>query len=303
MRRKVEIIAEIGECFNGDMETADKLIAAAATAGCDYAKFQTLDIDGIDNDDPERDWFLKIALDKERIEYLRERCALHGIEFLCSPEKKRQAEMLRELGERRVKIASSCVVDAELMDYVAKTFPVVFVSTGMASLKEVDAAMEKLSGQEKIYLMHCVSEYPTGPLLEKRGLRALEPSNVRLRMMDFLMERYPNAIVGYSDHTAGTAAPIAAVARGAGVLEKHITLDRTTPMRNYLEGKRYLGTDHVLSLEPEELEAMVAAIRDVEAMLAPETWERTEGEKILMDFLRGRFDNDGNNAEPATETP
>jgi N,N'-diacetyllegionaminate synthase len=289
MKKHTVVIAEIGECFNGDLRQAEKLIRVAAAAGCDYAKFQTLDKEGISQDDPERDWFLSIALEENELRVLIKYCRDHKIKFLCSPEKTENAGTLKKLGCREVKIASTCAWDTELIDYVAAQFPIVFISTGMASLEEIDDLMDKFDRQEQVYLMHCISEYPTGPLLEQRGLKALNPKDVRLRMMDILMRRYPQAIVGYSDHTVGLTAPIAAVARGAGVIEKHITLDRETPVKNFIESKQYLGTDHVLSVEPDELEAMVHGIREVESMLEPDTWDRTEGEKILMSFLKGRF--------------
>lgn len=289
MKEHTVIIAEIGECFNGDLNQAEQLIRAAAAAGCDYAKFQTLDREGISPDDPERDWFLSIALEEEELRTLIQYCKEHNIGFLCSPEKAGNARTLKKLGCREVKIASTCAWDTELVDYIAEQFPIVFISTGMASLEEIDDLMPKFHRQEQVYLMHCISEYPTGPLLEQRGLKALNPKDVRLKMMDMLTKRYPRAIVGYSDHTLGLTAPIAAVARGAGVIEKHITLDRETPIKNYLERKQYLGTDHVLSLLPEELSEMVRGIREVESMLTPDRWDRTEGEKILMPFLKGRF--------------
>jgi sialic acid synthase SpsE len=137
--------------------------------------------------------------------------------------------------------------------------------------------------------MHCISEYPTGPLLEKRGLVALAPEDARLNMKRMLISMFPHRKVGYSDHTAGILVPVAAVAMGAQVIEKHITLDRSTPMRNFQAGGPYLGTDHVLSLEPAELREMVRMIREVEKSLGPWEWDRTEGEKILRDFIRGRF--------------
>ena len=105
--------------------------------------------------------------------------------------------------------------------------------------------------------MHCISEYPTGPLLEQRGLKALSNEDVRLNMMRMLIELFPQYNIGYSDHTCGILAPLVAVAMGAKVIEKHITLDRQTPMKNFETGGEYLGTDHVLSLEPEELGEMV----------------------------------------------
>lgn len=285
------VIAEIGECFNGDMAQAERLVKVAAETGCDYAKFQTLDRQGIAEDDPERDWFLKIALDESALKHLMECCSKSRIKFLCSPEKAANAETLRRLGSREVKIASTCAWDGELAAYVAANFPIVFLSTGMSSLEEVDALMAKLSRQEAVYIMHCVSEYPTGPLLEQRGLKALAPKDVNLRMMDILSARYPHAHVGYSDHTDGIVAPIAAVARGARVIEKHITLDRRGPVSSFLEKRGYMGTDHVLSLEPEELRTMVKGIREVESMLGTGDWVRSEGEKLLMGFLQGRFSN------------
>lgn len=288
---KTIIIAEIGECFNGDFYQAEELIKVSAEAGCDYAKFQTLDKDGISNDDPERDWFLKIALSENDLNRLMQCCKKHNIQFLCSPENIKHAKLLKRLGCNEVKITSTCAWDEEMVDYIAQNFSIVFLSTGMASLEDVDELMNKFDKQEKVYLMHCVSEYPTGPLLEQRGLTALKPEDVHLRMMDILMKRYPNAVVGYSDHTSGINAPIAAVARGAKVIEKHITLDRSTPVKNFLEGKEYMGTDHVLSAEPEELKTMVSSIREVENMIGSDSWERSEGEKILMNFLKGRFSN------------
>ena len=97
--------------------------------------------------------------------------------------------------------------------------------------------------------------------------------------------------IGYSDHTSGILAPIAAVAMGAMVVEKHVTLDRKKPIENFNKGKKYLGTDHILSAEPEELKEMVSQIREVEKMLGKPKWERSEGEKILRNFLRKRFCN------------
>lgn len=286
---KTIIIAEIGECFNGDMQQAHELIKSAADAGCDYAKFQTLDKEGIASDDPERDWFLKIALSKEMIAQLISWCDEAGIRFLCTPENKKSAVILKQLACNEVKIASTCLWDVELVDYVAGNFSNVFISTGMSSLEEIDQVMKKLSRQKQIYLMHCISEYPTGPLLEQRGLKALSPEDVHMAMMDILSERYPDVTIGYSDHTSGIIAPIVAVARGAKVIEKHITLERELPIKNYNNQGPYLGTDHVLSLEPAELKQMTFAIRDAEKMVGPKVWERTEGEKILMDFLKGRF--------------
>ena len=125
--------------------------------------------------------------------------------------------------------------------------------------------------------------------MEQMGLKALSPEDVRLNMMRMLMALFPQHAIGYSDHTSGILAPVAAVAMGARVIEKHITLDRQTPIEHFLAGKEYLGTDHVLSLEPEELREMVRQIREVELMVGPWRWERSRGEIILRKFLRERF--------------
>jgi len=159
----------------------------------------------------------------------------------------------------------------------------------MATLDEVTAAVSTLSRIAELIIMHCVSEYPTGPLLEQRGLRALAPQDVRFNLMKILQEKFPNHIIGYSDHTAGILAPVMAVALGARVIEKHFTLDRRTPVENFLQGGEYLGTDHVLSAEPEELREMARQIREVEKMFGPTEWRRSPGEEILSDFLKGRF--------------
>jgi len=289
---RILVIAEIGECWNGDFDQALKLIDVAAGAGCDYAKFQTLDREGIANDDPERDWFLSIALDRGQLEKLRAHARKAGIGFLVTPEKRKQAELLADMGCEEVKVASSCLVDDDMLAFMAAHFRRVFLSTGLAELPEIDHAVSRLRSVPELYILHCVAEYPTGPLLEERGLRALADENTHLAMMSILAQRYPHARVGYSDHTVGLMAPIVAVAAGARVIEKHITLDRATPVNNFNSGGRYLGTDHVLSLEPEELREMMLQIRKVEAMLGPAEWKRTAGELKLRAFLRGRFHQD-----------
>ena len=148
----------------------------------------------------------------------------------------------------------------------------------------------------ELYIFHCIAEYPTGPLLDERGLVALQDEDVHMEMMNILAERYPDARVGYSDHTVGLLAPIVAAASGARAIEKHITLDRETPLRNYREKGPYLGTDHVLSLEPGELAEMVRTIRLIEKMLGAKQWRRSAGELKLREFLRSRFHHHEQNA-------
>lgn len=287
--RKTIIIAEVGECFNGDIETAKRLIYEVKEAGCDIVKFQTLDYENISDDDPERDWFKKIALNPEKIRYLINCANEIGIQILFTPENIKTAEWLLEQNQKDVKIPSSSAADRELTAFINDNFDRVFMSTGLASLDEVNEAANNLSDVKELYIMHCVSEYPTGPLLQQRGLKALSHEDVRLNMMKILMALFPHHKVGYSDHTDGILAPIAAVAAGADVIEKHITLDRKTPIKNFETGGEYMGTDHVLSIEPPELKEMVRQIREAEKILGEWKWQRSEGERILRDFLRERF--------------
>lgn len=286
---KTIIIAEIGECFNGDLDRAQRLMFEAGEAGCDIAKFQTLDYENISEDDPEKEWFEKIALSQADIKKLIDYADTLELHILFTPENIKTAGWLLEAGLKDVKIASSTTNEKEFIEFVNAHFDRVFMSTGMCSLNEVNEAVDSLKQVRELYIMHCVSEYPTGPLLEQRGLKALSPEDVRLNMMRILMALFPQHKIGYSDHTVGILAAVAAVAMGAAVIEKHITLDRKTPVENFLQGKEYLGTDHVLSAEPEELREMVRQIREVEQMLGPWKWERSEGEIILREFLRERF--------------
>lgn len=286
---RVIIIAEVGECFNGELERAKEMIAVAWDAGCDIVKFQTLDYENIPEGDPEKDWFKKIALDPEKMRYLIGCAKEAGIEILFTPENVKTAGWILDAGLKSVKIASSCMSDAELIKFANGRFNKVFISTGMAELEEVKTAVKNLGKVRELYILHCVSEYPTGPLLEKRGLRALADEDAHINMIKMLIRQFPDHTIGYSDHTAGIMVPAFAVAAGAKVIEKHITLDKKTPVDNFKTGGQYLGTDHILSLEPDELRQMVVQIRQVEKILGEDRWERSDGEQILKDFLRKRF--------------
>lgn len=286
---KTLIIAEIGECFNGEMDRAEKLMLVAKEAGCDIAKFQTLDYENTSEDDPEASWFKKIALDPKKISYLIRYANKIGIGILFSPENIKTVRWLIDAGLEDVKIASSTIIDIDFLDFVNNNFNRVFISTGMASLDEVKAAVDSLNKIGELFIMHCISEYPTGPLLDSRGLKTMSHNDVRLNMMRMLMKLFPGKKIGYSDHTSGILAPVVAVAMGARIIEKHITLDRKIPIENFKAGKEYLGTDHVLSAEPAELKEMVKLIRQTEEIIGEEKWDRTKGEKVLMDFLRKRF--------------
>lgn len=284
------VIAEIGECFNGDMETARALMEAAKHADCDLVKFQILDLNEVMADDPEREWFEKITITPSMLKTFVKWGRELKIEPLFTPVSVRTASWLVEEGMRTVKIASSFVSKKELLQYINAHFDVVYASTGMASLEEVDTMLKMLAHVQEVRLLHCISEYPTGPLLERRGLVALDEQDAHLNMMKILQERYPNLMVGYSDHTDDIFVPLVAVAMGAKIIEKHITLDRTTPIEHFCNHLEYMGTDHVVSIEPYKLEVMVKEIRRIEKVKGDMVWERSDGEKILMQFLKSRYE-------------
>jgi sialic acid synthase SpsE len=285
----VKIIAEVGECFNGDINTAFKMIKEAKNAGCDIVKFQLLDMDEVADNDPEYEWFSKLNLPPDNIDELVKCAKNENIEILFTPVSVKTASYIVNVGLKTVKIASSFINKHELLEYINVHFETVYVSTGMASLEEIAQVVELLERPREVIVLHCVSEYPTGPLLEERGLVALDEKNVHMNMMCILKSLYPMLKVGYSDHTDDILAPIVAVAMGADVIEKHITLDRDTPIEHFNNHKEYMGTDHVLSIEPPKLKQMVDAIRRVELIKGEWKWERSDGEKILKRFLRGRY--------------
>ena len=283
------IIAEVGECFNGSMETAHKMICEAQNAGCDIVKFQLLDMDEVAGNDPEYNWFASLDLAPPKLERLLEWAKQANIDILFTPVSIKTADWLKTLGIKTVKIASSFVNKIELLDYINNNFEIVYASTGMATLEEIDEMLSRLNKVKDVRILHCISEYPTGPLLDQRGLKALDENDAHLNMMSILKERYNDHLVGYSDHTDGIFVPVIAAAMGAAIIEKHFTLDRETPIKNYNSGLQYMGTDHVLSIEPKELSEMVNRIRRVESIMGNMDWERSEGEKILIKFLRERY--------------
>lgn len=284
-----QIIAEVGECFNGSMEQARRMIKEAAQAGCDIVKFQILDMDEVAKDDPEYDWFCKIELDREKIRLLKKWAEEEHIDILFTPVSLKTASFLVEESVHTVKIASSFIRKKELIEYINEHFSTVFVSTGMADLEEVRKTVQILKKPKEVVILHCISEYPTGPLLKQRGLKALNEQDAHLNMISILKREFPEYKIGYSDHTDGIFVPVIAAAMGAEVIEKHFTLDRQTPIRNYIQKKEYMGTDHVLSIEPDELRKMVELIRRVELCQGSMAWNRSEGEMILREFLRGRY--------------
>jgi N-acetylneuraminate synthase len=256
------VIAEAGVNHGGDLGRARELVAMAAEAGADIVKFQSF-VTGrsITRDAPKADYQLattgatesqyemvrRLELSRSDHEVLVEDCRRLGIEFLSTAFDAESFDLLLGLGIRRVKVASGELTNLPMLRRFGAAGLPLLVSTGMADLDEIAAALAALEAagttRDRVTLLHCTTEYPA-PFDE-----------VNLRAMRTLAETFGTA-VGYSDHTTGIAVPIAAAALGATVIEKHVTVDRSLP-----------GPDHRASLEPAELAAMIGAIRSVEAAL------------------------------------
>jgi N,N'-diacetyllegionaminate synthase len=253
------IIAEAGVNHNGDMAIAKRLVDVAAEAGADFVKFQTFTAETLltasaekaeyqksmtGEEETQFEMIRKLELDHAAHEELIDYCALKGIRFMSTAFDDDSIDLLADLEMPLYKIPSGEITNLPYLRHVGGMGRPVIISTGMATLDEVRAAMEilLLAGLEKdeITVLHCNTEYPT-PMADV-NLRAM------LTIRDELSVK-----VGYSDHTSGIEVAIAAVAMGACVIEKHFTLDRGLP-----------GPDHATSLEPDELKMMVSAIRNIE---------------------------------------
>ena len=264
MREKVIIIAEAGVNHNGDIKRAKALIDAAFDAGVDYVKFQTFkahnivslnakkaeyQIESLDcTDDFQYNMLKQLELSHENHLELIQYCREKGIQFFSTAFDTEGVDYLDSLGFNMFKIPSGEITNYPYLKLISKKDKPVILSTGMASIKEIETALNILQEQglskEDITVLHCNTEYPT-PM-----------KDVNLRAMLDIHNRF-GVKIGYSDHTLGIEVPTAAVALGASVIEKHFTLDRNLP-----------GPDHKASLEPDELKAMVKSIRNVELAIS-----------------------------------
>lgn len=259
MSDKVVIIAEAGVNHNGSIEKAIELVEVAARAGADFVKFQTFKAElsvsksakkaayqeeNTGTTESQYEMVKNLELSFEDFRYISEVCEKNKIGFLSTGFDFPSLEFLDTLNPEYYKIPSGEITNYPYLQKIAGFKKKVIMSTGMASMKEVKQAFEVLLAEglakDKITIVHCNTEYPT-PM-----------EDVNLKAMNAIGEEL-GVKIGYSDHTLGIEVPIAAVALGATVIEKHFTLDRNMA-----------GPDHRASLEPGELKAMVEAIRNVE---------------------------------------
>ena len=259
------IIAEAGVNHNGSLEIAKRLIEIAADAGVDVVKFQTFKASNIvssiakkadyqkenmkyDTNDSQFSMLKKLELTYSDHLMLIEHCKKHNINFLSTAFDLESIDMLVSFGLEQYKIPSGEITNLPYLQKIGKLKKEIIISTGMSTLEEVEDAisvlMENGTERKKITVLHCNTEYPT-PM-----------QDVNLRAMLTLKQRL-DIKIGYSDHTLGIEGPVAAVALGAQIIEKHFTLDRNME-----------GPDHLASLEPDELKAMVKAIRNIELALS-----------------------------------
>jgi N,N'-diacetyllegionaminate synthase len=271
---KTLIIAEAGVNHNGDLALARRLIDVAANAGADLVKFQTFVAHRLvttraakaayqeQSGAGESQYAMLQPLELTRDMHLAliAHCKSRGIEFFSTAFDVQSIDLLAELGLSCFKIPSGEITNLPYLRHIARQGKPVILSTGMATLGEIEAALDVLEraglSRDRITILHCSTEYPT-PM-----------ADVNLRAMLAIREAF-GVSVGYSDHTQGIEVAVAAVALGATVIEKHFTLDRTLP-----------GPDHKASLEPAEFESMVKAIRNIErAMGNGVKWPTTTEEQ------------------------
>ncbi|WP_407370242.1 N-acetylneuraminate synthase [Carnobacterium sp.] len=270
---KVFIIAEAGVNHNGSIELAKKLIGKGAEAGVDAVKFQSFKASKLvtvkakkadyqianigSNDENQFDMIKKLELDYDKHQELMDYANSKGVMFLSSAFDLESIDLLVDLDLSVFKIPSGEITNLPYLRKTAQTKKPIILSTGMATLGEIEAALEVLkdNGTTDVTVLHCNTEYPT-PM-----------SDVNLTAMNTMKDAF-KVKVGYSDHTLGIEIPIAAVALGAVMIEKHFTLDKTME-----------GPDHKASLEPDELKKMVKSIRNIEVALGTGVKIPTESER------------------------
>lgn len=273
MTRSTLIIAEAGVNHNGSIDLAKRLVSAAAEAGADFVKFQTFVAERIMTAyapkaeyqirnagavQTQREMAKSLELSREAHEILIDECRRCEIGFFSTGFDAESVDLLVELGLDCLKIPSGEITNLPYLRHVGRYRKRVILSTGMATLGEIEAALEAVevagTARENITVLHCTTEYPA-PM-----------ADVNLRAMLTIRDAF-GVSVGYSDHTVGIDVPIAAVALGATIIEKHFTLDRGLP-----------GPDHQASLEPDQFKAMVSAIRNIEVALGDGIKRLSSGE-------------------------
>jgi len=259
------IIAEIGLNHNGDVDIAKDMIEEAKKCGANAAKFQMFDVNELY---PEKhklfETFESLQFSREDWYDIRDFAEKKDILFTASVFDEKSVDLLDELNSPMFKIASGDLTHLPLLSYISKKEKPAVISTGLSNISEVEEAVETFysNDNQKISLMHCVSNYPSS--LENLNLNVIET-----------LKRSFGIPVGFSDHTLGTTAPVTAVALGADIIEKHFTLDRSME-----------GPDQELSLPPDLFKDMVEKIREIEKGLGDGLKKPVEGENMIKNARR-----------------
>lgn len=264
------IIAEIGSNHNGDIKTAKKMIDKAANAGVDAVKFQTFKAEKLYSKNTPKfskddmlpfDLIKSIEMPRNWHKKLKEHTEKKGLHFISSPFDFEAVDELDEVGVPAFKIASFELVDLELLKHIAKKGKPIILSTGLADIEEIKEALKAIRSQKNddIVLLHCNSLYPT-------------PADVVNLNAINTMSNVFKIPIGFSDHTIGIHIPVAAVAKGAKVIEKHFTLDR-----------KMKGPDHHFAIEPDELKQMVQEIREVEKAFGTGVKKPSKQEREMLE--------------------
>ncbi len=276
----VFVIAEAGVNHNGSIELALKLVDVAKKSGADAVKFETFkaqqvalasvpmaayQIKNIGKTESQLAMLKRLELNEEFYQPIMAHCKKIGIIFLSTPHGGFESvNLLEDLGVPAFKFGSGDLTNLPVLEYAAKKGKPMIISTGMATMEEVKRAVEHVrkTGNNKIILLHCTTEYPC------------PPENVNLRVLATLKEKF-GTLVGYSDHTLGINVPIMAATLGAVLIEKHMTLD-----------KNMFGPDHRASAEPEELHQMILAIKNANTILGSSVKKPTSQELLLRNIAR-----------------
>lgn len=270
------IIAEIGVNHNGDINLAKQMIKSASECGVDAVKFQTFKSENLvtenaktadyqqknTNENSQLEMLKKLELSFDDFKELKDYASKYDVMFISSPFDMDSVDLLEKLNVPLYKLGSGELTNFELIDHIQNTGKPIIISTGMATLDEIRETYDFIKNKENLVILHCITGYPT------------EFSEANLNFIKTLQSQF-NVPIGFSDHSPGIELPIAAVALGACVVEKHFTLDKT------LE-----GPDHKASLNPEEFKAMVSAIRHVEVAMGDGVRKFSDNENEIKKVAR-----------------
>ena len=274
--KKTFIIAEIGVNHNGSVELAKKMIKSASECGVDAVKFQTFNSEDLvtenaktasyqeknTNENSQLKMLKKLELTFDNFKELNEYALKNNVMFISSPFDIKSVDLLEKLDVPLYKLGSGELTNFELIDYVQKTGKPIIISTGMATLDEIKETYDFIENKDNLIILHCITGYPT----------SFEEAN--LNFIKTLQKEF-DVPIGFSDHSPGIELPIAAVALGACVVEKHFTLD-----------KNLEGPDHKASLNPKEFKAMVDAIRNVEVAMGDGVRKFSDNEEEIKKVAR-----------------